>query len=167
MTSHDLVAAVARNRLKQALPAVLLLGLSACAGTSTGVVTRYPGGSVSEPSATASTSSAATTSHAAGSSAASAEAALARGDAAGAARAYQAAAIDAAPEQAADLRLRADRHAVVEASPEEVETSHVIPRAASAALALRCSAHDRNVARRGTHCKRFLKHKCSTEKRHK
>ncbi len=85
MTSHDLVAAVARNRLKQALPAVLLLGLSACAGTSTGVVTRYPGGSVSEPSATASTSSAATTSHAAGSSAASAEAALARGDAAGAA----------------------------------------------------------------------------------
>ena len=60
-TAHDLVAAVARNRLKQALPAVLLLGLSACAGTSTGVVTRYPGGSVSEPSATASTSSAATT----------------------------------------------------------------------------------------------------------
>ncbi|WP_084711656.1 penicillin-binding protein activator [Nevskia ramosa] len=99
MTSQDSVSAPAQARLRRALPALMLLGLTACS-TSTGIVKRYPGNYGSEPAASTSPSYGSST-------AADADAALARGDAAAAARSYQAAAADATPEQAADLRLRA------------------------------------------------------------
>lgn len=82
----------------------MLLGLTACSTSSTGVVKRFPGNYGSEPAAASPSSSG----HGGSTGAtADAEAALARGDAAAAARSYQAAAVEASPDQAADYRLRA------------------------------------------------------------
>ncbi|MDP3293378.1 MAG: penicillin-binding protein activator [Nevskia sp.] len=108
MTSHDSVSAPAQARLRRALPALMLLGLTACSATSTGIVKRYPGIYGDAPATAPSYGGGAT---------ADAEAALARGDAAAAARSYQAAAADATPELAADYRLRAADASLVARDP--------------------------------------------------
>lgn len=107
MTSHDLVSGPSRARLRLALPALLMFGLSACTSNSTGIVSRFPGNYGSAAPAPAAAATSPGGSHASPGSVASAEAALARGDAAAAARIYQAAAVDAAPERVTDYRLRA------------------------------------------------------------